>query len=203
MAHFAKLNRENIVEEVLVVNNEMLYNTANVEDENTGVDFLNKNTIPNNDYSVGSAAKLRLYINEESQKICAVKIDKNNRGILYKVGDQIKTIGNFSVLARVTQVDENSGSILDIVCPDIIEDLSEDIIVIIHDTENVGHVRWKQTSYNASFRKKFAGIGDYYNDEEDAFYPHPCKNQAEFDVYVQAQNDLLRQLGLTSHGLSE
>ncbi len=41
MAHFAKLNRENIVEEVLVVNNEMLYNTANVEDETTGMDAEN------------------------------------------------------------------------------------------------------------------------------------------------------------------
>jgi hypothetical protein len=28
---------------------------------------------------------------------------------------------------------------------------------------------WKQTSYNATFRGKFAGIGDFYNEETDEF----------------------------------
>ena len=28
---------------------------------------------------------------------------------------------------------------------------------------------WKQTSYNANIRKKFAGIGDTYDEERDAF----------------------------------
>jgi hypothetical protein len=28
---------------------------------------------------------------------------------------------------------------------------------------------WKQTSYNASFRGKYAGIGDIYNEELDIF----------------------------------
>ena len=30
---------------------------------------------------------------------------------------------------------------------------------------------WKQTSYNASFRKNYAGIGYTYNDDIDAFVP--------------------------------
>lgn len=30
---------------------------------------------------------------------------------------------------------------------------------------------WKQTSYNASFRKKYAGIGYTYNADIDAFVP--------------------------------
>ena len=30
---------------------------------------------------------------------------------------------------------------------------------------------WIQTSYNANFRKKYAGIGDTYNSELDAFVP--------------------------------
>jgi hypothetical protein len=36
--------------------------------------------------------------------------------------------------------------------------------------ENLGG-RWIQTSYNANFRKNFAGIGFTYNEELDAFIP--------------------------------
>jgi hypothetical protein len=35
-------------------------------------------------------------------------------------------------------------------------------------TELLGGV-WKQTSYNATFRGKFAGIGDFYNATTDEF----------------------------------
>lgn len=31
--------------------------------------------------------------------------------------------------------------------------------------------RWIQTSYNSNFRKNFANIGFYYNEERDAFIP--------------------------------
>lgn len=46
--------------------------------------------------------------------------------------------------------------------------------------------RWKQTSYNSRFRKKFAGIGFIYNYELDAFippqpYPSWHLNQETFD----------------------
>lgn len=34
-----------------------------------------------------------------------------------------------------------------------------------------GHVNWKQTSYNASMRKNFAGIGFKYDSDRDAFIP--------------------------------
>lgn len=34
--------------------------------------------------------------------------------------------------------------------------------------QNLGG-RWVQTSYNANFRGKFAGIGDFYNEELDVF----------------------------------
>ncbi len=30
--------------------------------------------------------------------------------------------------------------------------------------------RWVQTSYNANFRGKFAGIGDKYDEQNDVFY---------------------------------
>ena len=32
-----------------------------------------------------------------------------------------------------------------------------------------GHTNWKQTSYNNSFRKNYAGIGYYYDSDRDAF----------------------------------
>jgi hypothetical protein len=34
-----------------------------------------------------------------------------------------------------------------------------------------GHESWKQTSYNGTFRKRYAGIGYTYNTELDAFVP--------------------------------
>jgi hypothetical protein len=34
-----------------------------------------------------------------------------------------------------------------------------------------GHQAWKQTSYNGTFRKRYAGIGYTYNSELDAFVP--------------------------------
>jgi len=39
MAHFAKLNDENIVEQVIVVNNEVLLNDEGIEVEKKGADF--------------------------------------------------------------------------------------------------------------------------------------------------------------------
>lgn len=34
-----------------------------------------------------------------------------------------------------------------------------------------GHPHWKQTSYNASFRKNYAGVDFVYDEENDAFIP--------------------------------
>jgi hypothetical protein len=31
--------------------------------------------------------------------------------------------------------------------------------------------RWIQTSYSSAFRKNFAGVGYFYDSDEDAFYP--------------------------------
>ncbi len=37
-----------------------------------------------------------------------------------------------------------------------------------------GHANWKQTSFNNNFRKNYAGIGCYFNEEKNAFiYPKP------------------------------
>lgn len=38
-------------------------------------------------------------------------------------------------------------------------------------TELHGHSLWKQTSYNGSFRKNYAGVGFVYDSVRDAFIP--------------------------------
>jgi hypothetical protein len=38
---------------------------------------------------------------------------------------------------------------------------------------------WKQTSYNAVFRNKYAGIGDYYNEELDVFESNSIEETEE------------------------
>lgn len=40
---------------------------------------------------------------------------------------------------------------------------------------------WKQTSYNANFRKRYAGIGHTYNAELNAFIPPKPSPDAELD----------------------
>ena len=43
-------------------------------------------------------------------------------------------------------------------------------------TNLYGHNKWKQTSYNGNFRKRFAGINYIYDEELDVFVtpkPHP------------------------------
>jgi hypothetical protein len=39
--------------------------------------------------------------------------------------------------------------------------------------------RWIQTSYNANFRGKFAGIGDIYDEENDVFVEPVAEQQIE------------------------
>jgi hypothetical protein len=78
MAHFAKLDNENIVEQVIVVANDVLLDESGIEQEKIGIDF------------------------------CRYLSNWNN---------------------------------------------------------------WKQTSYNKTFRKNFAGIGYFYDENRDAFIP--------------------------------
>jgi hypothetical protein len=41
-------------------------------------------------------------------------------------------------------------------------------------TKLTGYPVWKQTSYNRSFRKNYAGIGSLYDEDKDAFiHPKP------------------------------
>ncbi len=49
---------------------------------------------------------------------------------------------------------------------------------------------WKQTSYNANFRRKYAGIGDTFNSEHDGFVPPaPGENYTfDFDLWEWVEN---------------
>lgn len=46
--------------------------------------------------------------------------------------------------------------------------------------DNLGGT-WIQTSYNANFRKNYAGIGYSYDADRDAFIPMKCHDEAILD----------------------
>lgn len=43
------------------------------------------------------------------------------------------------------------------------------------------HEHWKQTSYNSTIRKHYAGIGYTYRADLDAFVPPKCHDEANLD----------------------
>lgn len=47
---------------------------------------------------------------------------------------------------------------------------------------------WVQTSYNKNFRKNFAGIGNTYSIDLDAFIPDACHEEATFDTDLALWN---------------
>jgi hypothetical protein len=49
--------------------------------------------------------------------------------------------------------------------------IEQEVIGVDFLTKLTGWSIWKQTSYNSSFRKNFAGIGYTYDEERDAFIP--------------------------------
>jgi hypothetical protein len=50
--------------------------------------------------------------------------------------------------------------------------------------DNLGG-RWVQTSYNANFRGKFAGIGDTYDEEQDLFVSPPTPEIEEEEITTE------------------
>jgi hypothetical protein len=80
-------------------------------------------------------------------------------------------------MAHFAELDENN------IVTSVIVVNNDVLIVDGEESENAGidfleslhgHRRWKQTSYNGSFRKKYAGIGYKYDKDFDAFLePRP------------------------------
>jgi hypothetical protein len=79
-------------------------------------------------------------------------------------------------MAHFAKLDENNV-VLDInaVSNDVLDFDNEEQSGITFLTQwSNGYSKWKQTSYNASFRKKYAAIGDFYDAINDVFIsPQP------------------------------
>jgi len=77
-------------------------------------------------------------------------------------------------MAHFAKLDENNFVIgVHVVVNEVItingiesEQAGIDYLINLH-----GYNFWKQTSYNANFRKNYAGIGYYYDNIRDAFIP--------------------------------
>lgn len=80
-------------------------------------------------------------------------------------------------MAHFAQLDENNTVI------DVIVVHNNELLIDGQESEDRGvafcqslfgaHTRWKQTSYNGSFRGCFAGIGYSYDPGDDVFVPPP------------------------------
>lgn len=79
-------------------------------------------------------------------------------------------------MAHFAKLNENNiVEEVHVVANDVLDSNNEEISGIAFLTEwSGGHVNWKQTSYNNKFRKRYAGIGFYYDEVNDVFIrPQP------------------------------
>lgn len=79
-------------------------------------------------------------------------------------------------MAHFAKLDQSNNVIdVNVVTNDIINNLpfpeSEPIGISFLTDWSGGHTNWKQTSYNSTFRKNYAGIGYTYDLSLDAFIP--------------------------------
>lgn len=72
-------------------------------------------------------------------------------------------------MAHFAELDENNKVIRVLVVDNSQEHRGQDFLAV--DCGLGG--RWIQTSYNEKFRKKFAGIGDFYDPIQDIFIGEP------------------------------
>ena len=74
-------------------------------------------------------------------------------------------------MAHFAEINENNIVLRVLVTPNDVPDEGYSWLI-----ENLGG-RWIKTSYNATIRGKFAGIGDYYDEENDVFIGETDVNQ--------------------------
>jgi len=84
------------------------------------------------------------------------KLDGNN------VVLEVNSVSNHELVVTKNTVDEDGN----VTCS-IVE--SEDKGIAFLTSWSGGHANWKQTSYNATFRGKFAAIGDTFDAENNVF----------------------------------
>jgi len=70
-------------------------------------------------------------------------------------------------MAHFAEIDENNIVLRVVVVPDEHEHRGQEFMA---DDLGLGG-RWVKTSYNARIRKKFAGVGDTFDEQRDAFIP--------------------------------
>ena len=76
-------------------------------------------------------------------------------------------------MAHFAKLDYNDVVLeVNVVNNDVLDPNNEEESGIAFLTEwSGGYTKWKQTSYNGSFRKNYAGIGYLYDASRDAFIP--------------------------------
>ena len=84
------------------------------------------------------------------------KLDENN------VVLEVNALSNHELVTSKDTVDENGNVVVSLV-------ESEDKGIAFLTAWSGGHTNWKQTSYNATFRGKLAGIGDTYDPVTNMF----------------------------------
>ena len=84
------------------------------------------------------------------------RLDENN------VVLEVNALSNHELVTSKDTVDENGNVVVSLV-------ESEDKGIAFLTAWSGGHTNWKQTSYNATFRGKFAGIGDTYDPVTNMF----------------------------------
>lgn len=104
-------------------------------------------------------------------------------------------------MAHFAKLDENNVVLeVNVVDNNVLNNLpfpeSEPVGIAFLTEWSGGYTNWKQTSYNANFRKNFAGIGFTYNPELDAFIvikPYSSwvldTNTCQWQAPVQHPND--------------
>ncbi len=78
-------------------------------------------------------------------------------------------------MSHFAEIDPNGGTVLRVlVVPNEEEHRGQEFLA---DELGLGGV-WLQTSYNSVIRKKYAGIGDTYDANRDAFISPKCHEEA-------------------------
>lgn len=86
-------------------------------------------------------------------------------------------------MAHFAKLDDNNTVLeVHVVANAALDSSNEEASGVVFLTEwSGGYTNWKQTSYNAAFRKHYAGIGYTYREDLDAFVPPKCHDEADLD----------------------
>jgi len=110
---------------------------------------------------------------------------------------EVNALSNHELEISKTTTDENGNVLVSLV-------ESEEKGIAFLTAWSGGHTNWRQTSYNATFRGKFAGIGDTYDPVTNMFIAPVVESVSvttpvvESEVVVEAPQITQEPVGLTS-----